>query len=149
MAQVTVPPPTDTGLGDSRLPTNGTSPAARRSALREQERDRARQPAMESRAQRLEPRGEQLRRRGRRTALYVRALAIVGVSAVLIALIAANTRSVELDWLVGSGEASLVWVIFSTGVVAWLLGIATAALFRRRTWRPTAGREAPGEAPGR
>jgi uncharacterized integral membrane protein len=141
MAQVTAPPPGDTALEDRRLATNGTSPAARRSALRAQERDRVRLPATESRA-RLEPRGGPLRRRGRRTALYVRAAIIVGVVAVLIALIAANTRSVELSWVVGSGEASLVWVIVSTAVVAWLVGIATGALLRRRS----AGHEAQREA---
>jgi uncharacterized integral membrane protein len=51
--------------------------------------------------------------------------------AVLIALIAANTGEVEVDWVVGSTRQALVGILFVTAVVGWLLGILTAALFRR------------------
>ncbi len=82
-----------------------------------------------------EPRGERLRRHGRRHALYLRAGIIVVLLAVLIALIAANTQSTELNWVIGTSHASLVWIVFTTAVLGWLLGLATGALFRRRTRR--------------
>jgi uncharacterized integral membrane protein len=148
MSNVTSPA-RGTGFGDSGLRPNGASPAAHRSALRRQQRDGARRPAVEGPAPGPEPRGERLVRGGRRTALYVRAAAIAGLLAVLIALIAANTRSVELNWVFGSGEASLVWIIFFTGIVAWLLGLATAALFRRRTRRRDPNHDTRVEEPAR
>ncbi len=82
-----------------------------------------------------EPRGERLRRKGRRAGLYARAGIAVVLLAVLIALIAANTARVEVDWVVGSTRQALVGILFVTAVVGWLLGILTAALFKRRTRR--------------
>ena len=82
-----------------------------------------------------EPRGERLRRHGRRHALYLRAGLVVVLLAVLIALIAANTQSTELNWVVGTSHASLVWIVFTTAVIGWLLGLATSSMFRRRTRR--------------
>jgi len=82
-----------------------------------------------------EPRGERLRRHGRRRALYLRAGLTVVLLAVLIALIAANTQSTNLNWVVGTSHASLVWIVFTAAVIGWLLGLATGALFRRRTRR--------------
>ena len=38
---------------------------------------------------------------------------------VLIALIAANTQSTELNWVVGTSHASLVWIVFTTAVIGW------------------------------
>jgi uncharacterized integral membrane protein len=52
---------------------------------------------------------------------------------VLVVLIAKNTRSVKLDWAVGSTHASLVWIILAAAVLGWLLGIATSVVFRYRT----------------
>jgi uncharacterized integral membrane protein len=54
---------------------------------------------------------------------------------VLIALIAANTGAVKLDWVVGSTHASLVWIILASAVLGWLLGLATSAVVRHRTRR--------------
>lgn len=90
-----------------------------------------------------EPRGERLRRHGRRHALYLRAGLIVVLLAVLIALITANTQSTKLNWVIGTSHASLVWIVFTTAVIGWLLGLATSALFSRRTRRRvrTAGDE--------
>ena len=79
-----------------------------------------------------EPRGERLRRHGRRHALYLRAGLIVVLLAVLIA---ANTQSTNLNWVVGTSHASLVWIVFTAAVIGWLLGLATGALFHRRTRR--------------
>ena len=82
-----------------------------------------------------EPRRERLRRKGRRAGLYAGAGIVVVLLAVLIALIAANTKQVEVDWVFGSTHQALVGILFVTAVVGWLLGIFTAALFKRRTRR--------------
>lgn len=83
-----------------------------------------------------EPRGQRLLRHSRRAALYTWAVLAVAGLAVLIVLIAANVRSVKLDWVVGSTHASLVWIILAAAVLGWLIGIATSVLFRFRTRRP-------------
>lgn len=63
------------------------------------------------------------------------AVAAVLLLAFIVALVAANTRSVQLSWVFGEGNASLVWIIFLTAVAGWLLGLLTGALFRWRTRR--------------
>lgn len=83
-----------------------------------------------------ESRGQRRVRHGRRARLYASAFLAVAALAVLIALIAANTHAVKLDWVVGSTKASLVWVILVTTVLGWVLGIVTGILFRHRTRRP-------------
>jgi uncharacterized integral membrane protein len=82
-----------------------------------------------------EPRRDRLRRHSRRTGLYVWAFSLVALLVVLIALIAANTRQVKLSWVVGSGHASLVWIIVAASVLGWLLGMLTSIVFRLRTRR--------------
>jgi uncharacterized integral membrane protein len=82
-----------------------------------------------------EPRRDSVRRHARRTGLYVWAVLLVAVLVILILLIAANTRSVKLDWVVGSTHASLVWIILAAAVLGWLLGITTSVVFRFRTRR--------------
>jgi uncharacterized integral membrane protein len=56
--------------------------------------------------------------------------------AILVVLVTKNTRSVKLDWAVGSTHASLVWIVLAAAVIGWLLGIATGVVFRHRTRRP-------------
>ena len=90
---------------------------------------RASAPTPESRAQRFV-------RHGRRASLYAWAVVFVSLLAVLVVLISANTRSVKLDWAIGSTHASLVWIILAAAVIGWLLGITTAVVFRRRTRQP-------------
>jgi uncharacterized integral membrane protein len=68
--------------------------------------------------------------------LYGWAIVAVAILVVLVALAAANARTVKVNWIVGSSHASLVWVVMVTAVLAWLLGIATAIVFRFRTRRP-------------
>jgi uncharacterized integral membrane protein len=94
-------------------------------------------PVVEGAAE--ESRGARARRHGKRARLY--AWSVVGVVAlvVLIALVAANVRSVKVDWVFGSARASLVWVVLAAAVLGWVLGIATAIVFRFRTRRVTAG----------
>jgi uncharacterized integral membrane protein len=83
-----------------------------------------------------ESRAERVRRHGRRVRLYTGAAVFVALLVVLIVLISANTRAVKLDWAVGSTRASLVWIILAAAVLGWLLGIATAVVFRFRTRQP-------------
>jgi uncharacterized integral membrane protein len=49
----------------------------------------------------------------------------------------ANTRRVEIDWLVGTSHASLVWIVLASLLLGWLLGLATGVIFRLRTRRRT------------
>ena len=82
---------------------------------------------------RPEPLGDRTRRHTRRAGLYGSIVAAVALVVLLIALVASNTRKVELDWIVGSGQASLVWIIVVSAVVGWVTGILTAVAVRRRT----------------
>jgi len=75
------------------------------------------------------------RRHGKRAGLYAWAGVLVALLVVLIALIAANTSAVKLDWVVGSTHASLVWIILASAVLGWLLGLVTGMVVRRRTRR--------------
>lgn len=75
-------------------------------------------------------------RHGRRARLYAMAGAFVALIVVLTALTTANPRSVKLDWLVGSTNTSLVWIVLAATAVGWLLGILMSTLFRYRTRRP-------------
>src|SRR5438874_5115916 len=84
----------------------------------------------------LESRGQRLVRHGRRTRLYAWAILFLAVLVVLIVLIAANVRSVKLDWVVGSTHASLIWIILAATVLGWPLGITTSVLFRYLTRLP-------------
>lgn len=83
-----------------------------------------------------ETRGARALRHGRRARLYAWAVVGILVLVVLIALVVANNRSVEIDWIVGSARTSLVWVVLAAAVLGWLLGIATAVVFHFRTRKP-------------
>jgi uncharacterized integral membrane protein len=85
-----------------------------------------------------ESRKQQVMRHGHRVRLYTWAALFIAALVVLIVLIAANVRSVKLDWVVGSTHASLVWIILAATVLGWLLGVATSILFRFRTRRRVA-----------
>jgi len=80
-----------------------------------------------------EARGDRLRRHGRRTGLYTWAVGLIALLVILIALVIANTRQVRLSWVVGTGHASLVWIVLAAAVLGWLLGIFTSVVFRLRT----------------
>jgi uncharacterized integral membrane protein len=92
-------------------------------------------PADQTQKSTGEPRGERLRRGTRRTGLYTWAALLVALLVVLVALVIANTRKVEVSWVFGSTRQSLVWIILAAAIVGWLTGIATSVLFRRRTRR--------------
>ena len=82
-----------------------------------------------------ESRRERLGRHARRTRLYISAILLLAALVILILLIAANTRSVKLGFVIGSTHASLVWIILAAAVLGWLLGITTSIVFRYRTRR--------------
>ena len=63
------------------------------------------------------------------------AFLIIALLVVLVALVIANTRSVKLSWVVGTTQASLVWIIVVAAVLGWLLGIITSVIFQVRTRR--------------
>jgi uncharacterized integral membrane protein len=69
--------------------------------------------------------------------LYAWAVLLVALLIVLVALIVANTRTVKLDWVIGSTRASLVWIILVAAILGWLLGIVTSVVARHRTRRRT------------
>ena len=86
----------------------------------------------------LETRGARFSRKARRTRLHAYMALGVALLVCLIALVVANTRQVKLDWVFGSSQASLVWIVLSSAVLGWLLGLVSSALFRWRTRAPRA-----------
>ena len=73
-------------------------------------------------------------RSGSRAGLYARVFVLVALMVVLLALALANTPgTVELSWVFGSGQVSIVWVIVISAILGWLAGIVTGALIRHRT----------------
>ena len=86
-------------------------------------------------AEPAESRGAHLRRQAHSARLYTSAFLVVAMLVVLIALVIANTRRVEIGWVIGTSEASLVWIIVAAAILGWLLGIATGVVFRLRTRR--------------
>ena len=84
----------------------------------------------------VEPRNVRLRRHSRRTGLYTWAFGLIALLVILIALVVANTRQVKLSWVVGTGHASLIWIVVAAAILGWLLGILTGIVFRLRT-RPS------------
>lgn len=97
----------------------------------------------------VEPRSARLRRHGRRTGLYAWAFGLIGLLVILIALVVANTRQVKLSWVVGTGDASLVWIVLAAAVLGWLLGIFTSVVFRLRTRPRRQGSTSPGDGSNR
>jgi uncharacterized integral membrane protein len=80
-----------------------------------------------------EPRGKRFARQARRARLYVSAGAFVALLVLLVLLASENTHPAKVNWVVGSGRASLAWILAAAAVFGWLLGITTAVVVRRRT----------------
>jgi uncharacterized integral membrane protein len=68
----------------------------------------------------------------RRSALSLQAILTIAVLVVIIALLLANTRTVEVSWVFGSSRQPLVWIVLATAILGWLLGIFTSMLIRHR-----------------
>ena len=97
--------------------------------MSELEREQQAQVAEETRLQRS-------LRYGHRTGLYVSLVVAIAALVFLILLIARNTRRVKLDYVFGSTQARLIWLVVISAITGWVLGIATSFLIRRRTrWR--------------
>jgi uncharacterized integral membrane protein len=75
-------------------------------------------------------------RYGHRGGLYLSLVVAIAAVIYLILLIARNTRHVKLDYVFGSAQARLIWLIVISSITGWVLGITTAFLIRRRTRRP-------------
>jgi uncharacterized integral membrane protein len=79
---------------------------------------------------------EELPARRRLTARRVLTLALLVFAVVfLILLIVENRRKVHVDYVVGSGDHRLIWLIVVSGFLGWLLGVATSYEYRRRRRR--------------
>jgi uncharacterized integral membrane protein len=71
-----------------------------------------------------------------RTGLYASLVVAIATIVLLILLIAQNTRRVKVDYIVGSSQTRLIWLVIVSAITGWVLGIVTAFLIRRRTrWR--------------
>jgi uncharacterized integral membrane protein len=81
---------------------------------------------------------EAARRPPRGVGQYLHALVWVAALVAIVALALANRDTVTVDWVVGSSEQSLIWIVLVTAILGWLLGIFTSILFRhrRRARRP-------------
>jgi uncharacterized integral membrane protein len=115
------------------VPVHATGPKQKRSAT----------PGPSDGRGPVEPHRARPQRPARRQAPYLRAGLVVALLAVLIALVAANTRTVTIDWVIGTSNASLVWIVFVAALTGGLLGILTGTSVRRRTRR----RAEPGHPP--
>jgi uncharacterized integral membrane protein len=88
----------------------------------------------------LETRGARWRRKAHRARMYLWAMVSVALLICVVALALGNTGRVRLHWLVGSGSASLVWIVLLAAVLGWLLGLATGVACHWRTRAPRSGR---------
>jgi len=91
-----------------------------------------RQSTLETKAETWRERHARHRRRVR---FYLWSFALVGLIVIVCALVVANTRTVRLDWVVGSIRASLIWIILAAAIFGWLAGLVTGIVFRHHTRR--------------
>jgi uncharacterized integral membrane protein len=70
-----------------------------------------------------------------RTWTYVSTVALVATIVSLILLIVENTRRVKVDYVFGTSNTRVVWLIIVSALAGWVLGLATSFLLRRRLRR--------------
>jgi uncharacterized integral membrane protein len=93
-------------------------------------------PETEARALEAESRLRRGIRYSHRTGLYVALVVAIATIVFLILLIAQNTSRVKVDYVFGSTQARLIWLVIVSAITGWVLGIVTSFLIRRRTrWR--------------
>jgi uncharacterized integral membrane protein len=68
----------------------------------------------------------------RATRLRGYSLLAVALSAFVVALAAANTARVKVNWLFASSLVSLIWLVLAAAVLGWMLGLVTYAALQRR-----------------
>lgn len=83
-----------------------------------------------------ETRAARFRRHAHQGRLQAYAFAVIALVAILIALAAANTAHVRVDWLVGSSRVSLVWLVLAAAIIGWVLGVLASARFQWLTRPP-------------
>jgi uncharacterized integral membrane protein len=88
----------------------------------------------------VETRGARWQRKARRGRLRLSGLVGVALLICVVALVLANTDQVRFHWLLGSGTASLAWIVLLSAVLGWLLGLVSAAVVRWRTRAPRRAR---------
>jgi uncharacterized integral membrane protein len=94
------------------------------------------EPETEAPALEAETRFRRGVRYSHRTGLYVSLVVAIATIVFLILLIARNTRQVKVDYVFGSTQARLIWLVIISSITGWVLGIVTGFLIRRRTrWR--------------
>jgi uncharacterized integral membrane protein len=104
----------------------------------EQEAPTAEAPTPEAPTPEAETRFRRGLRYSHRTGLYASIVVAIATIVFLTLLIARNTRQVKVDYVFGSTQARLVWLVIISAITGWVLGIVTAFLIRRRTrWRGT------------
>jgi uncharacterized integral membrane protein len=103
----------------------------------------ARARAAAAAANGTETRGRHFRRKALRGRLHGYAIVGVALVAYLIALAASNTAHVKVDWVFGSSQVSLVWLVLFAAILGWALGLAATAAFHWRTRAPRRGAGAP------
>lgn len=84
----------------------------------------------------VETRGARWQRKARRGRLRLAGLLMVGLLVCVVALVLANTGRVRLHWLLGSGSASLAWIVLLAVVLGWLLGLVSGSVVHWRTRAP-------------
>ena len=84
----------------------------------------------------VETRGARWQRKARRGRMQLSGLVAVALLISVVALVLANTGHVRLHWLLGSGSASLAWVVLLAAVLGWLLGLASGSVVHWRTRTP-------------
>jgi uncharacterized integral membrane protein len=64
-------------------------------------------------------------------------LVALGIFAIVyfVLLVTENRRRVKVDYVFGSGQHRLIWLIVVCGLLGWLLGLGTTYMLRRRSRR--------------
>jgi uncharacterized integral membrane protein len=116
-------------MSGSTLASRVSEPAAPAAATHEPHINPDRERPVETRRARWQRKA----RRGR-----LRLFGLLGVALLIcvVALVLANTGQVRLHWLLGSGTASLAWIVLLSAVLGWLLGLVSASVVRWRTRAP-------------
>jgi uncharacterized integral membrane protein len=65
----------------------------------------------------------------------VTAAVLVFAVVYFVLLIVKNRREVHVDYVFGSGNHRLIWLIIVSGFLGWLLGLVTSFQLRRRRRR--------------